>query len=135
MRSASPTLVESTRLDLAPIEEDRGRAGYGGGTDPGPWRSARRCPAWVTADEAEQPGLRVGVVGHWHSGAVLSGRSDDVLQRFHPGQQQGAGPRVEAVVLTGRPGQVPLVHEHVRGVELVDRPVHRKRTNVLVGQG
>ena len=41
---------------------------------------------------------------------------------------------VEPVVLAGGPGQVPGVHEHVGGVELVDRAVQRHLADVPVGQ-
>ena len=65
-----------------------------------PCPSARRHPLWIPADEGEQPGLGVRVVLHRHPGSILAGRSDDVLHRLHPGQQQGAELRIEAVVLT-----------------------------------
>ena len=43
-------------------------------------------PGRVAADESQHLGLCVGVVWDWYPGAVLSGGSDDVLERFHAGE-------------------------------------------------
>ena len=45
----------------------------------------------------------------------------DLLDALHAGQQLGAEVRVQPVVLTGRPSQVPGVHEDVGGVDPVDQ--------------
>src|SRR5262245_42197699 len=91
-------------------------------------RSARRFPVGIAPDEAEHPVLYVGVVGDRHPWTVLAGGADHVLQRLHGGEHRLAELWVKAVVLTGRPGQVPGVHEDIVGVELVDRPVDREPT-------
>jgi hypothetical protein len=42
-----------------------------------------RWPLWIAADEAEQLGLGIGIVLDRHSGSILAGRSNDLLQRLH----------------------------------------------------
>jgi len=44
------------------------------------------CPEGIAADEAKHPGLRVGIVGHFDSGPVLTGGPDDLFHLLHPGQ-------------------------------------------------
>jgi hypothetical protein len=44
------------------------------------------CPEGIAADEAQQPGLRIGIVGHLDSGPVLAGGPDDLFHLLHPGQ-------------------------------------------------
>ena len=65
------------------------------------------------------------VVGHRHLRAVLARAAQQLVDRLHALEQLGAQRRVEGVVLAGRPGEVPGVHEHVGRVEPVDRDVER----------
>src|SRR3954451_8876591 len=103
-----------------------------GPTDLTSW--TRAGPRRVAADEAEHPGLDVGVVRYRHLRAVLAGLAEQLVDRLHAGQQIGAERRGEPVVLAGGAGQVPGVHEHVGDVEAVDRLVQWDLADVRVGQ-
>src|SRR6516164_1499778 len=48
-------------------------------------RPRRRCgcPEGIAADESQQPGLRVGIVGHFDSGPVLTRGPDDLFHLLH----------------------------------------------------
>jgi hypothetical protein len=91
-------------------------------------------PERVPADEAQQPGLGIRVTGYLDPGAVLAGGAHDLLYRLHPAEELGAEARVQPVVLAGGPGQIPGVHEHVGGVELVDRGIQGQAPDVRVGE-
>src|SRR5690606_10700561 len=88
-----------------------------------------------TPDEPEQLGLNIRVLGHLDARSVLSAGAQDVVERQHGLVELCALVRVERLVLSGRPREVPGVHEDVGGIELVDRLVQRKLADVLVGQG
>src|SRR3954451_16842891 len=88
----------------------------------------------VTADEAEEPALRIGVAWYVDPRAVLAGRAHRVLEVGHATHEQCAEFCIEPVVLAGRPREIPGVHEDVGRVELVDRPVQRYLADVRVLQ-
>ena len=58
-----------------------------------------------------------------------------LLDGLHPGKQIGAGLRIEPFILTGGPGQVPGVHEHIGRIELVDRAWQRKLADHRMPEG
>ena len=111
--------INSISLTLRPADErpDRLRSG---------------APGRVAADEAEHPVLGAGVVGHRHPRAVLARGAQQLVDGLHALEQLGAQRRVEGVVLAGRAGEVPGVHEHVGRVEPVDRLVQRQVAGVRV---
>ena len=91
-------------------------------------------PEGVAADETQHSGLGVRAVGYLDPGAELAGGADSLLHLFHPAEELSTEIGVQPVVLAGSPGQIPGVHEHVGGVELVDRGIQGQAADVRVGE-
>src|SRR5271165_7281486 len=89
-------------------------------------------PERVPDDETQQSGLGIRTAGYLDPGAVLAGGAENLLHLLHPAEELSTEVGVQPVVLAGSPGQVPGVHKHVRGVELVDRGRQGQAADVRV---
>ena len=126
MREQLRHLIESAQEGKTTIQVVPYRAGWGA-------RSPAR-PERVAADETQQSGLGIRTAGHLDPGAVLAGGAENLLHLLHPAEELSAEAGVQPVVLAGSPGQVPRVHEHVSGVEPVDRGLQGQAADVRVGE-
>jgi len=88
----------------------------------------------IAADEGCQAHDRVGAVGRREGGTVLARRPQHLLDAAHPGEQPFGEGTVEVRAPTVGLSKVPGVHEHVCGVEAVDRVGQRERPDLRVGE-
>src|SRR3981081_4533022 len=91
-------------------------------------------PERAPADETQQFGLGIRPAGYLDPGTVLAGGAENLLHLLHPTEELSAEVGVQPVVLAGSPGEIPGVHEHVSGVELVDRGLQRQDADAWVGE-
>src|SRR4051812_30178159 len=90
------------------------------GTDRNNGKTCVSRRLWGAADEGQQFGLDVGVIGDVDARPVLAALAQHFVHRQHAFEHHGALVRVQGLVLAGGAREVPAVQEHVAGVDHVD---------------